>query len=127
MKPIPFVEANTIYKAPGAGDLPAFNQPGSVVITAWQPTAADLDRLAAGSPIWLLVFGGGTPPVNVCTEDPFIPAADGERIAAIAQGAPHCGQCRHFQSAGGMCLHHRRATAPHYLCASYEPKQPAKK
>lgn len=34
-----------------------------VMTTAWEPTPAEIDRIAAGAPIYLHILGTGHPPV----------------------------------------------------------------
>jgi hypothetical protein len=36
-----------------------------VMISAWEPTPAEIERMAAGKPVYLQVVGTGHPPVNV--------------------------------------------------------------
>jgi len=78
MKPIAFAQANRILTAPAGvseeecGPLPTFTD-GEVCISAWQPSAEDLERLAQGEPLWLCVSSGQAtqPPVMLLTESPF--------------------------------------------------------
>jgi hypothetical protein len=83
MKPVRFAEANAVFGAPPDLDesqcmsIPAFLGPieggnldgQSVAIVAWQPEPSDLQRLAAGHPVYLLCCGG-LPPHCLMTEFP---------------------------------------------------------
>jgi len=75
MTPCSFPQANTVYGPPEDLDesqcqrIPAYQgqvQGGSVdgaafVVVAWLPEAVDLERLAAGQPIYLSMMGGLAP------------------------------------------------------------------
>lgn len=81
MSPISFPEANCTMTSPNGFaesqvvPMPAFRgelfgdklDGCPVVIVAWQPCEEDLDRLAAGSPIFLCCLGG-LPPHLLTTE-----------------------------------------------------------
>jgi len=43
--------------------LPSGEEVFPVYVSEWQPDAADLERLAAGEPIRLMISGSGLPPV----------------------------------------------------------------
>lgn len=38
---------------------------GPAMVSSWQPTPAEVERIAAGAPILLMVLGTGHPPVNL--------------------------------------------------------------
>ena len=81
MKPVPFPQASTFFGPPPGLEesqvmtIPAFVgtvvrgslEGADVVITAWQPDAADLDRIKQGAPVFL-TFLGGLPPHMVSTD-----------------------------------------------------------
>jgi hypothetical protein len=75
MTPIPFPEANKIFKAPAGFDeaqvaaIPAYlgeTRTGSCdgercVVVAWKPDERELAAIAAGAPIFLTCLGGLPP------------------------------------------------------------------
>lgn len=76
MNATPFPEANCTL-GPPAGmtadecrSLPVFID-GTGVISRWQPTAGERAAIAAGAPVWLVVWGKGMPPVSLSTRVPF--------------------------------------------------------
>lgn len=80
MKPTNFKEANIIYTKPEGwsdeecGDLPVHKGTDgkhTVLVSAWMPTFADLQRLSEGKPIYLTIVGNAMPPVSLSTESPF--------------------------------------------------------
>lgn len=80
MKPVNFKEANIVYTKPEGwsddecGDLPVHKGTDgkhTVLVSAWMPTFADLQRLSEGKPIYLTIVGTGMPPVALSTESPF--------------------------------------------------------
>jgi hypothetical protein len=46
------------------------SEAGPVMTSAWFPTADELDRLIAGAPIHLTIFGEAHPPVALSIGDP---------------------------------------------------------
>jgi len=83
MTPTDFPEANSTMHPPADMDesqcstIPAYqggvhggNLDGSsVIIVAWQPTAADLEDLNSGNPVFLVCLGG-LPPHTLTTRFP---------------------------------------------------------
>lgn len=43
-----------------------------VQISCWQPSKEDLEDLANGGKVWLMVYGSVHPPVLLTTESPFL-------------------------------------------------------
>lgn len=82
MKPITFPQANTTYKKPDGWtdeqcqDLPVcattYENDQSIIISCWQPSAKDRERIARGEPIWLHVSAVKLhPPVLLEMGDPW--------------------------------------------------------
>ena len=40
-------------------------------ISVWKPSADDMERIAAGLPVFLYVTGSSMPPISIVTESPF--------------------------------------------------------
>lgn len=38
---------------------------GAVMVSEWRPTAEEIERIVAGEPVWLWVFGRAHPPVSL--------------------------------------------------------------
>lgn len=92
MTPTSFPQANITYGPPPGVDesqvssIPAWvgsinggnNDGEDVSIVAWQPSQSDVERMIAGQPVFLMVFGG-LPPHCLLTEFPLtsVRKADG--------------------------------------------------
>lgn len=83
MKPIQFEQANSMFVAPGCGNLPIANVSPTpngpmILISCWELTEEDLDRILVTKKIWFQCVGI-QPPIAVNTEFPFAePATDDE-------------------------------------------------
>lgn len=83
MKPQRFERSNKTYTKPkgwkeeDCHDVQAFegkDEVGTpVVITCWKPTDAERTKIAAGEPVWLVLYGGGMQPAIVTADDPWQP------------------------------------------------------
>ena len=51
-------------------DLQSENGGAPVMISAWEPTPAELEALQAGAPVYLQIVGTAHPPVNVWVQKP---------------------------------------------------------
>jgi hypothetical protein len=83
MMPKDFPERNTLLGAPpgmtNCRPLPTFRD-GVHVVSCWEPDEAERAAIAAGAPVWLVVYSGATqPPVSLSTLSPFVrePATGG--------------------------------------------------
>lgn len=68
-KPVDWDAANpTVH----CGSLPVrrmvLPEGGTVMVSAWFPTPAELELLQRGRPVYLSVWGGGHPPVSLYVE-----------------------------------------------------------
>lgn len=76
-KPVDFLGSNVIFGAPHTmtaeecGDLPCFFD-GNVVVSCWKLDGAEIQRIIETECVWLMVWGGGTPPVCVVGERPLV-------------------------------------------------------
>lgn len=134
MNPVRFPEANIIMRAPpsmvNCSDIHAFTDHSSVCVTLWQPTSEERAAIAAGGSVYLRVeMGGGMPPVSLSVLSPFIQPPDEERLEAIAEGAPSCGNCHYFSADReshyqmGTCDRWKRPNIPSsYLCDEHLSK-----
>jgi hypothetical protein len=75
MQPVEFPQANTKLVAPGCGDLPVMHA-GTVIVSCWELTDEDRQRIADGGKIWLAIYGGIHPPVSLQTDCPIQDPAD---------------------------------------------------
>jgi hypothetical protein len=79
VNPTPFPESNvTLGKPKNMTDeecqpLPACKTGDGRFISRWEFSEEDRQRIAAGAPVWLHVFGFGHPVVCLSTESPFTP------------------------------------------------------
>lgn len=83
MQPAPFPQSNMVLVAPDGhneskpedekvGDAPAFTCPrAGVIVTCWEPSAAEYAEFMATGKVWLTVMGGAHPPVTLSTASPF--------------------------------------------------------
>lgn len=77
MKAKGFPEQNITFTKPQdmtdeeCGSLPAYRGEGQI-ISCWEVTPEDLERIKETGVIWLYVVGAGQPPVYIGTEYPFI-------------------------------------------------------
>lgn len=75
--PIDFKGSNVTFGAPHGmtaeecGDLPCFFD-GGVVVSCWELTEKERAYVAETGCVWLMVWGGGTPPVCVVGESPLV-------------------------------------------------------
>lgn len=75
MTPVPFREANTVFKAPAGmedkvGDLPAFRGEGQV-ISCWHLTLWERIKLLFTGRLWFSVIGTAQPPIWLGVNRPF--------------------------------------------------------
>lgn len=76
MKPVEFAEQNIIYTKPaGMSDeecssLPVFQGEGQI-ISCWELSDEDIEKLKSTKKIWLHIWANGQPPVAVSTDYPF--------------------------------------------------------
>lgn len=76
MKAKEFPEQNMVFTKPQSmtdeecGSLPAYRGEGQI-ISCWEVTPEDLERIKETGVIWLSVSGAGQPPVYIGTEYPF--------------------------------------------------------
>lgn len=61
-----------------------------VMISAWEPTPAEVAAIQSGAPVYLQVVGAGHPPVALWVESPTLPAAANESLRA-APSSPASG------------------------------------
>lgn len=77
--PIDFEGSNVLFGAPSTmtaeecGDLPCFFD-GDVVVSCWELTPDELEHVMSTGQVWLMVWGGGTPPVCITGEKPLVEA-----------------------------------------------------
>lgn len=76
MRPVDFDGRNSTHVGgEGVGDLPTAKvryEDGTLgVVSAWEPSAEDLDRLLSDGVIYLSVLGGAQPPVLLSTRNPM--------------------------------------------------------
>lgn len=45
----------------------------NVMLSAWEPTPAEIEALQAGAPVYLQIVGTGHPPVNVWVDTERVP------------------------------------------------------
>lgn len=106
-------------------DVHAFAD-GHACVTCWMPTPEERAAIAAGGPVWLSCYMGGTmPPVAVFGLTPFIAPPTTERIEEIADGAASCMTCIHFTgevNAMGNCGKWNRPVPFHYHCSEHTEK-----
>ena len=76
MKPIETKDTNVIYTLTGCGDLPAVaahDENGTnYVITAWEISAEELERLKETGIMYLSIVGMSVPPVLLTVDNPMI-------------------------------------------------------
>lgn len=76
MKPIETKETNVVFTLKGCGDLPAVaahDEDGvNYVITAWEISPEELDRIRETGVIWLSVVGTQVPPLALLADNPMI-------------------------------------------------------
>ena len=81
MKPIETKDTNVVFTLEGCGDLPAVaahDESGTnYVITAWEISPEELERLKETGIIYLSIVGMGVPPVLLTVDNPMI-EGDGE-------------------------------------------------
>ena len=76
MKPIETKDTNVIYTLTGCGDLPAVaahDQHGTnYVISAWEISPEELERVKETGIIYLSIVGTGVPPLLLTVDNPMI-------------------------------------------------------
>jgi hypothetical protein len=70
-----FAESNFTFTSPKGQDmldLPAYrNANGTLTISKWKLTEADIERITKSKAVWLHVIGHGHPPVMITSDNPF--------------------------------------------------------
>lgn len=81
MKPVKFPESNKTFTKPeGWTDeecrpLPVF-QNDQQIISCWEVTDEDIEKMKKTKRIWLQIWANGQPPVWVSPDYPFIPSPE---------------------------------------------------
>lgn len=108
MNPIPFREQTNELGPPrgwptgkcrslpvhqGLAPYPSDGVEIPVTISCWQPTDEERAAIAAGKPVWHLVYTApnGVPPVALQTETPFVEEPPRDTTPAGLQGMAECG------------------------------------
>lgn len=80
LKPIETNDTNIICTLEGCGDLPAVaahDENGTeYIITAWEISHEELERLKETGIMYLLIVGTGVPPVLLTVDNPLIEEGD---------------------------------------------------